>query len=185
MIRFSLYEIIRSTLAAVIFAVVMCAIYEIFILSVHTLTIIFYKSEYYIYKKGNNIKKIATELKAKILENANPPWLKYCQFVFTFSFGIAYIIMQYVFCDGVFRVYFLSSVLVAFLISKRFFRKRLGRLLLNFSVYLVSVLVFSVSLFLTPIYFITVKTSRKAVGLFVIVRKILKVGRGVTGFRQK
>ena len=185
MIRFSIYEIMRSVFAAFVFAVVMCLLYEILNFAFHALTIILSKGEYYIYKKGSSIKKAVSELEAGIYEAKSPIWLKYYHFIFTFTFGIIYVIMQYVFCDGVFRVYFLLTVTATFFISKKLFQKYMHRFAMKCVLYFCASVLFLISLLFTPIYITALKLSKKISALCHTVKKIFKTRRGRALFRHK
>lgn len=156
MIFFTLYETVRSCVGAAVFSVFMCALYEISVLLIQILTTIFCKNEYYIYKKGNNIKKAALKIR-QIISQDKCPFSEYFNFLFTLAFGIFYIVMQFVLCDGVFRIYFLFITLTVFFFSKRICEKYLKGVTLNFLSYLCAVFVLCASMIFTPLHTIALK----------------------------
>lgn len=121
MILFSLSEIGLSALGAAALGAVFGFFYQMLCLLKWLLSMLIrVKWKTIIYKNG--AKSIYNSLKSKFvlceLKLGNV-----FDFVVTLLFGVSYLILQFVLCDGVFRLYFLLITLIVFILSKRVFSR--------------------------------------------------------------
>lgn len=185
MIFFSLGESLNACLGAFLYSAAACAVYEALMLLIRFALAMFGKNEYYIYKKGNNIKKAAEKIKEKLTANAVDGWIWAYHFFFTLLFGLGYLVMQYAFCDGVFRLYFLICALASFFGAKKIYKRYLYAYFLSFVSYLGAGFIIFSSIVITPLY----KLSLKLIGIFKgtcrYFMKISKRRRSIAPLRQK
>ena len=184
MIVFSLDESLRAFLAFVIYAAILCLLYEAFSLFFQFAATMFSKNEYYVYKKGNNIKKAAEKIRSK-LTSCGGRWIECYRFFFTLIFGLGYLVIQYAFCDGVFRFYFLICSLVTFLLTKRVYKHCFYAYALGFTSYFCAILIFISSMLITPVYILSLKLIRGIKSLFMHFIKIGKRQASIARYRQK
>ena len=81
-------------------------------------------------------------------------------FVFSFLFGIGYLLLSYCVSDGSFRLAHLLAMLSAFLLGKRLLFRPIG-ILLNFVERILSVVILPVARLLTRLYLFLVTISSK------------------------
>ena len=185
MIPFSLGETISSLLFAAQFGAACCLSYNFLCLFSRILSIMFYKREYLIYKRGHNIKALSEHIVQGVNEKESTPGFLF-QFIFTLFFGVIYIILRYICCDGIFRIYFPSTALICFFLTLRIYKRFLYTPMLSAMSFVFSVVILALSLFLTPIRFVFIK----ALNIITILLKIptgirIKKRRCITAFDKK
>ncbi len=151
MISFTLDEVLLSVLGALLFASG-GAVYEFLLTELSAIGIFFSKREYCVYKKGNNIKRIAKDFIDRINSCGKIRNISLYQFLFTVVFGVFYLVLQYVFCDGVFRGYFLFTVLTFFFIFRWLYKRYLKSAVAVAICYFLAGLIFLASLPITLLY---------------------------------
>ena len=185
MIFFSLGESLNACLGAFLYSAAASVIYEALLLLIRFALAMFGKNEYYIYKKGNNIKKAAAKIKERLKADTVEGWIFAYHFFFTLLFGLGYLVMQYAFCDGVFRLYFLICTLASFFGAKKIYKRYLYAYFLSFISYLGAGFIIFSSIIITPFY----KLSLKLIGIFKAacrcLIKLLKRRRSISLLRQK
>lgn len=84
----------------------------------------------------------------------------FVDFLFTLIFGIVYLVLQYILCDGIFRVYFLALSLLGLYAGKRIYKTLLSMSLRQVFSLLFTVIIFVLKILSLPIKLIFILWKR-------------------------
>ena len=150
MIAFSISEILFSIFGSFLLGIFMYIIYELGFSFFYVLHFLFsVKWQTFIYQKKKSIKKFAKIVKDTYFKKSWR-WVDFYQFLFTLFFGLVYIVMQFVLCDGVFRVYFFLIAIFSFFAFRKIYKRFLLGLSNLFVSYFCAFFIFIISCIFLP-----------------------------------